>query len=351
MKRSFEDQAGGEVAASKVPRVHYTYAFKLLAPDALAAAILGARGTGIQEIQALTESKISIGNRNEKYHNTNMRLVLIRGNGNQIIDAALEAICIKLKGLVDAPKKGEADFADILAKNGEFRLKCVLPRAAAGALIGAKGANVALIREETGCRVRVEDGKIDAGSSQEQIVSLLGSIESLHACLQRVNVLVQDLANQDYFQDWAHLKQKPSPGATAPIPQAMTGRPVTVAPRASRGGQAPTNPMLTTTNAPDSIVHRALQSVPAGMMNNRTFAVQASLPVDSMSALIGKAGHHTKLIAEQTGAKVTLRDEDPNTVVTIEGSLNSVLGGYVMVMKKYLEHEQGGGSSKSKGRA
>jgi len=351
MKRSAVDSqdliADSEFIA-KVPRTQYAHAFKLLATDALAAAILGARGAGIQEIQALTESKISLADRSDKYHLTNLRLVLIKANSLNSIDGALQAICLKLKSLIDSPnpKKnaGEIDFSDILDKKGEFKLKCVMPRGAAAALIGFKGANIAELREATGCKVRVEEEKIGSGAVSEQVISLIGALDSIMACLQRLNAIVQELSTQDFFQSWAHLRQKGAiPGAGGAPGGIRSNVPQHVGGSGKGGGAVSVGLQPLGGGAQnDALVQQAMCSMTPTLVNGRTFAVQASLPIDCMSALIGKGGQNTKDITAQTGAKVTLRDADPNTVVTIEGPLNSVLSGYCLVMKKYLELESSG---------
>jgi len=362
MKRSLEEadiMSEGMEGLTKAPRTHYAFAFKLLASDALAAAILGAGGAGIQEIQSMTESKISLANRSDKYHNTNLRLVLIRGNNHHNIDGAFQAILLKLRGIIENPFKEESqitDFIEMITKHGEYKLKCVVPKQSAGAVIGNKGATVAQLRDMTGCKVRVEEGKIGTGDTQEQIVSLLGSIESLMACLQQINIIVQEQAGAAYFQDWAHLRVKqdapqPRPNLGPNLGPHLGHQATTVSPHIG-APRVPIMPQVVNTQD-DALVQRTLNSVPKSMVNNRTFAVQASLPIECTSGIIGKQGHNTKEIAALTGAKVTLRDADPNTVVTIEGSLNSVLSGYTLVMKKYLELEafaSGKGTVKGKGK-
>jgi len=102
----------------------------------------------------------------------------------------------------------------------------------------------------------------------------------------------------------------------------------------------------------DEMVRRVMRSMPHQLVGSQTFAMQASLPIDAMSGLIGKGGCGTKEINNQTGAKVTLKNEDPNTTVTIEGSLNSTLCAYMLVMKRYLELEfqqRNKGKGKGKG--
>jgi len=355
MKRSLETLSQlEEESATKAPRTTYVYAFKVLAPDSLAAAILGARGAGIQEMQSITQSKISLADRSDKYHNTNQRLVLIRGDNHQAIYGAMQGILSKLRSLIENPKveDAKADINELTTKAGEYRLKCVVPKQSAGALIGHKGANISELRETTGCKVRVEEGKVGSGETAEQVISLMGSIDALMACLQQINYLVQDQAGQPFFQEWAHLRVKPlgsADPARQSLAQQFAGNATTVTPRIGLSRAQPGVPVPLSVND-DSMVHRALTAVPKTLVNNRTFAVQASLPVEAMSGLIGKGGNNTKEITAQTGAKVTLRDHDPNTVVTIEGSLNSVLSGYTLLMKLYLELEASGGLTSGKGR-
>eukprot|EP00397_Hematodinium_sp_SG-2012_P006861 GEMP01006898.1.p1 GENE.GEMP01006898.1~~GEMP01006898.1.p1 ORF type:complete len:343 (-),score=68.63 GEMP01006898.1:2540-3568(-) len=299
----------------------FSQAFKFLAPDVLSSAILGVKGAGIQEIQQTTNTKISIGDRNDKYPGTNSRLVLIRGEDAQSIDGALVCVIEKLKSLIEGPIKPDVDMSEIISKQGaDIRLRVVIPQVIGGALIGPKGAKIADLRTQTGCRVRVEDGKIGVGETAEQMVSLLGSLESLRVCVVHINKLVQASARDPWFTNWAHLNINSKMHAYGGFYDGTS----------LRGFGYPD----------DDGVLRIMRCMPRHLVDSRTFAMQTSLPVDAMSGLIGKGGCGTKEITTQTGAKVTLREDEPNTTVTIEGSLNSVLCAYMLVMKRYLELEQ-----------
>jgi len=338
-------------------RQEYPHAFKVLAPDTLTAGILGNKGAGIQEIQTTTNTKISISNREERFPSTNCRLVLIRGHQASAIDLALQAICHKLKEVAQGPLKSEEDKAEMMSAKGDFKLRVVMLKGAAGAMIGPKGANIAKMREQTGCRIRVEDARVGYGETSEQIVSLLGSIDTIIACVSKLNNLIQEFSEQEYFAGWAHLKcNTPQPGMISPNGQPQInskgqGKGYPPSGQDMYGGyggqmvhqhQGGYGGSMGYGGSPDDMLSQVLASMPHKLVANRTFAVQASLPIESMSALIGKRGSHTKQIQHETGAKVSLRDEDPNAVVTIEGHLHSVLAGYCMVMKKYLEIEAQG---------
>jgi len=327
IKREREEYDDEVENPSKSAAISYAHAFKLLCPEPLCAAILGSGGECIQHIQNETESKISFAGRSDRYETTNQRLCLIRAHSTEAIDAALGAILDQLREIVDAPRKSDAELTDIVTKNGDYRVKCVMPKTAAGAMIGTKGSNVSELREATGIHVVwVEEGSIGQGETAEQIVSLVGTMDAIGACLTRINVFVQDVADHAWFRDWSHLRVN---GRGIPGPK--LGHPKLV----------DNDPISRQQAADNAMVNRALLSMPVEQIHDRQFSVRASLPVDSMSALIGKAGCTTKDIMHQTGAKVTLKDEDPNTTVSIEGSIQAVLSGYCLIMKKYLEFEQG----------
>jgi len=329
MGKRLLDEERVESAEKKVAIQSYAYAFKILCPDVLCSAILGAGGDVIQKIQNETESKISLAGRQDRYETTQSRLCLIRAHTPESIDSALVAICNALKDVIEEAKKPEADLAGIMTKNGDYRVKCVMPKSAAGAMIGTKGANVNEIREATGIHVVwVEDGTVNHGDVAEQVVSLVGTMDAISACLVRMSVFVQDVSSEPWFSDWSHLRVN---GKGVPAPKVVKN--VDLVPASSRQQHSSENAM----------VNRALLALPQDAMD-RQFCVRTSLPVASMSALIGKGGCTTKDIFQQTGAKVTLKDEDPNTTVTIEGSVQGVLSGYCLIMKKYLEFEQGQGS-------
>jgi len=310
-------------------RVVYEHAFKLLAPEPLSSAIIGGRGSGIQEIERVTQTKISLASRAEKYPGTFSRIVLIRGHSRHAIDAVIGSIIAKLKQLVDAPRNDGVDYSEIITRNGEFKLKCVLPRDVVGGLIGKKGANISELVERTGCKVRIEDGKVGSGDTAEQKASLVGSVENLVGCLVSINDAVQATSSASWFQEWARLKGREGiPTGGDYYSKGFSGK-----------GDGKGKGKGKVTESEEELVYRVLHSMPAHLTTYRTFALQTSLPIDSMSALIGKGGNYTREIASVTGAKVSLRNEDPNTTITVEGSLHGVLAGYALVMKKHLELE------------
>eukprot|EP00397_Hematodinium_sp_SG-2012_P027533 GEMP01028936.1.p1 GENE.GEMP01028936.1~~GEMP01028936.1.p1 ORF type:complete len:370 (+),score=94.40 GEMP01028936.1:334-1443(+) len=362
MKRKQEMPEEEDEVAMKQPRLTFPHAFKFLAPEALSSAIIGVKGAGVQEIQQNTDSRISVADRNDRYQSTNSRLVLVRAQTPQAIDAAISACLEKVKGLVDYPRKGQDATHDteLVGRGaGEYKLKIVVPKAAAGAVIGTKGANVKELCELTGCRVRVEELKGGGmGDSAEQIVSLLGPLESLIHCAIKVNYFVQECASQPYFQDWAHLNTCKGSGKGGGAAKGGMGmyNGGSVGIRGIIGGGVNYSAGLL---GDDEMLMRTMRQMPRHLTDAQTFALQASLPIDSMSGLIGKGGSGTKEINQQTGAKVTLRNDEPNCTVLIEGSLNSALSAYMLIMKRYLELDQmdqiskgkdGGGKGKGKGK-
>jgi len=333
MKRRMEQEDG---VFPKQPRLGFTHAFKFLAPDVLSSAILGVKGQGIQDLQTSTETRISIADRTDKYSNTNSRLVLVRAHTPTAINSALHHVFEKLKSLLDSPKRAEFDMSELILKQGgvDARFRCVVPKATAGAVIGPKGANVAELRGSTGCRVRVEDGKVGTGDTSEQLVSLLGTVDSLCACACKINMMVQDQSDQGWFSDWAHLSLNSKLSAVhQPVTNFYAAAPP-IQPTTTFG--FPNNPSA----FPDEeMLFRVSRAMPRSLVEQRTFAMQASLPIEAMSGLIGKGGSGTKEIYAQTGAKITLKDDDPNTTVTLEGSMYSVVSAYMLMMKRYLELE------------
>jgi len=334
-KRGLEAGYEGEEkveSAAKLVTPSYSHSFKILCPDILCSAILGSGGDVIQKIQNDTETKISLAGRMDRYENTTFRLCLIRAHTSEAIDGALIAICEQLKNLIEESTRSETELADIVTRNGDYRVKCIMPKKAAGSMIGTKGSNVNEIREATGIHVIwVEEGTVNEGDLAEQVVSLVGTMDAISACLVRMSVFVQDLSSEQWFSDWSHLRVN---GKGVPLPKMQK--------------TAEFDPSSRQQASDNAMVNRALLALPQDVIQNRDFCVRASLPVESMSALIGKGGCTTKDIFQQTGAKVTLKDEDPNTTVSIEGSVQAVLSGYCLIMKKYLEFEQGGKGSKVK---
>lgn len=340
MKRLYEMEDVGEEPMQKQPRMTFPHAFKLLAPDALSGAIIGSKGSGVQEIQQTTDTRISVADQHAKYSATNMRVVLIRAHSPEAIDQALTMIVEKIQSAVENPRGKGQDEIDLIAKGGDYKLKIVVPKAAAGAVIGTKGGNIKELCERTQCRIRVEEqkGGVTSDRCAEQVVSLLGTLEALTACAIKVNYFVQECAGQPYFQDWAHLSagkgkwdSKGKGGGGGGGGGSGGG--------GSGGGAIGGGVGYGMTDSSDELLLRTMRQMPRHLTDKQTFALQASLPVDAMSGLIGKAGVGTKDINLQTGAKVTLRNDDPNCTVMIEGTLNGALSAYMLMMKRYLELE------------
>jgi len=337
----------GDGTYVKQPRVFFPHAFKFLAPDSLTGAIIGAKGAGIQEIQDTTETKISVADKDSKYATTNMRIVLIRAHTVESMDQALCMIIDRLPSAKENPTykaiNNGVDEIDLVGKNeGEFKFKCLVPKAAAGGVIGTKGANIKELGDTTQCRIRVEvrsqlakeirtieerKGGSPSEACVEQVVSLLGTLESLQAAVVRVNFFVQECSNLPYFQNWAHLSSSMPKGWG----KGRSG--------ATLKGKGWDRTPIGEGDMDDDLLllRNTLQKMPRHLTDSQTFALQACLPVDKMSGLIGKAGSGTKEINQETGAKVTLRDDAPNCTVMIEGTLAGTLSAYMLVMKRFLE--------------
>jgi len=357
-KRAMEE----EIPGGKRPRVVYPHAFKFLAPPGLSTAILGHKGAEIQNLQSSTNTKMAISDRNETYHSSGSRLVVVKAFEAEALDSVTRAVVAKQREL-------EAEAG--LDMTAEMRFIVVVPRLVAGAVIGKGGSTIKELRNVTGCRIRVEDEKFGS-SVQEQFVSLQGQPESIVACAARISAMVQEFSTSEWFQDWLPLAQSRGEGRLARHPSSTHPGTLTAHVRRPDAGSSTvprtysSAPILRATNNQMSgtgaglgvglgvgatnvgplphetnTVLQTIHSLPAGILDAGPVTISASVPMELKGPLIGKGGLGTKNISQQSGAKVALIDGAENCcVVQLTGTVAAVTSGYLLLMKRYADVSQ-----------
>jgi len=334
MKR---DHQNDEEEPAKYVKVVYSNAFKFLAPDSLASEMIGPKGATIQDMQNETECRISIAERDSNFGDTNLRLVLVRSQSADAIDTCMKTVVEKMALVVE-----RIDDHDVVSKEGKLKLKVVVPKAAAAAVIGPSGSNVKEITETTGVRIRVEEVSNRRSETAEQVISLVGTAEGLPQCVGRINGFVQEVCSGEaYFQDWIRLVSASKGKGKGSINMGHMGK------GAVGGGSYG--------SGDEGVLMHVMRQMNTDLTDKQTFALQASLPLDCMSAMIGKRGSGTQEINNQTGATVTYRNDDPNCTVLVEGPLHRAVAAYMLVMKRFVEIDApedakaGKGKGRSKG--
>jgi len=217
MKRGREGRGSGPPAKrGRGPPVAGRFAFKVLCPDRLVAAVLGSSGQTVAKIQEHSGCHCNFSRRNEFFPDTNLRLLVISGPGPAEILTCLELLLDQVIGCADEEAKemeasgtyGEED-GEFLDTTGDLRLCVALTPFAAG---GGHDGAVSRLQEDSGVRLYVDD----MIHENHQLAVLAGTREQLLGGLECFNALVQEQVDDEEFVAWADIKffkPVPDPGA------------------------------------------------------------------------------------------------------------------------------------------
>mmetsp|Transcript_16144 Transcript_16144/g.47061 ORF Transcript_16144/g.47061 Transcript_16144/m.47061 type:complete len:347 (-) Transcript_16144:86-1126(-) len=309
---------------------------KILAPEALAAAIIGKGGAVIAAMRSSCQAKIALTEHAEVYPQTDCRVLTAQAGSEESLNDVSRQIIAKVAELAKVSKDAEA-----VGQDTELKLRTVVPRAAVGGIIGKGGATIKQIRETSGAKVSISEPlNGSTGPSAEQLVAVTGPAQALEYVLVEVNKQIQALRNEPWFAAWATTQ-----GA---------GRGMASAPGASYSALAPMANVRGGPLAGIDIMLRVANSLPPYVMeDSRGFALSCVVPNRLVGGLIGRGGSGTKEVQMITGTKIGIREipDDPdNRSLNIAGPLSNACAAYMLMMKRYLDAEAAGaGSADSRG--
>lgn len=302
-----------------------TYGLKFLTPDALAAAIIGKGGDVIAGMRTACNAKIALTGTGEYFPTSDNGLffrVLTAGAEDQ---EALNKVGAQIVDKVAELAKAGGDVSAISGKDGELKLRTLVPKAAVGGIIGKEGKTIKALREDSGANISIADA-VGSGPGAEQMVTVSGNSQALKTVLKEINKQIQALNGENWFQNWL---AGPSGGyqgvgAAANIQGLAT----------MRGGKS--------SHGVDTMIQVA-QSLPAYVMDDyRGFALSCVVPEKLVGGLIGKGGSGTKEVQNLTGTKISIREnssDEQNRTLNITGPLANTCTAYMLMMKRYIDAE------------
>jgi len=155
---------GGASKRSGTTSISMPCVLKFLAPEALAAAIIGKGGAAIAAMRQSCGVKITLTEYGEVYPQTDGRVVTVQANTEE--------------NLNDLSKQIVAKVVEAAGAEDELKFRVLLPRSAVGGFIGKGGTNIKQLREASGAKISTGD-PTGSGPGSEQLVSMQGTAEGL----------------------------------------------------------------------------------------------------------------------------------------------------------------------------
>lgn len=325
MKSASTDAAG----KSKGTTAPMPCALKFLAPEVLAAAVIGKGGAVIAAMRQSCQAKIGLTSKNEVYPSTDCRVLTAQAATEEALNDVSKQI---VATLVEVVKTNAA--SEVVGSEGELKLKVLVPRAAVGGVIGKGGAAIKQLRESTSAKISIAEPS-GSGPSAEQMFSITGTAEALDKVLTEVNHQIQMLSGEQWFSSWA---SSPSTGG------AYSSAGSYAASYSGGYGSYGGYPGPRGYGSPGiDIMMRVAQDLPTYVMeDSRGFALNCVVPNRLVGGLIGRGGAGTKEVQMSTGTKIGIREipDDPdNRSLNITGPLANTCAAYMLMMKRYLDAE------------
>jgi len=309
---------------------------KVLAPEALAAAIIGRGGGVIAALRQSTQAKITLTEHSELYPGTDCRVLTAQAATEEALTEVITRIIVKIGECV------QTSPSEALGSPGELKLKTLAPRAAVGGLIGKGGATIKQLRESSNAKISVSEAT-GTGPSAEQTVTVVGTPEALEQVMAEVNRQVQALSKEGWFQTWMSMPGTVSGTGSLRNGPTYAGNMAAAAPPTMLGalpggayGSMGGSPGL------DLMVRVAQGLPPYVTQDSRGFALSCVVPNRLVGGLIGRGGAGTKEVQNVTGTKIGIREipgDAENRSMNITGPLTSTCAAYMMMMKRYLDAE------------
>lgn len=307
---------------------------KFLAPEVMAAAVIGKGGAVIAAMRTSCSAKIVLTEHSEVYPQTDCRVLTAQANSEEALNEVSKQIVAKIGELVNTTA------SDAVGTEGELKIRMLVPRAAVGGVIGKGGASIKHIRETSGAKISITE-PAGSGPGAEQLVAVAGSAEAVEFVLEQVNQQIQMLNGEAWFSTWAStpgvVKAGQGGGYTAGLPGSSAGAMPPMMPglrSAAAGGQS--------YHGVDIMMHVANHLPPYVMEDSRGFALSCVIPNRLVGGLIGRGGSGTKEVQALTGTKIGIREiegDKENRSLNIAGPIANTCAAYMLMMKRYLDAE------------
>lgn len=162
-------------------------------------AVLGKDPIVMQQIQQATNTVgiLSAGN----YPGSNLQELTIQGPSLDSVFTAILHIYTRLGEVLGTVRSGEIDIPP-----GDARIKLVIPKRAAAAVIGSGGNQVKALKASTGIRISIDTNSVPCGSSgiMEQALCLIGPLNCMQPAIELVAKEVGNFTTECWFHTWAN---------------------------------------------------------------------------------------------------------------------------------------------------
>jgi len=321
---------GGSLSSAPQPEPStLACGMKFLAPEPLAAALIGKGGTVIASMRSSCSARLSLTESGEYFPNTDCRILTAQTHDEESMLEVIKQVLAKVVATVRAGSAPEA-----MGSEAEMRLKVLVPRAAAGGIIGKGGVKIKEMRENTGAKISIND-PTGTGPGADQLVSLSGTAEALESVLEEVNTEVQTLNNEPWYPSWVSANAAASASSGYSYGKYYGGG-------GGGGGYGARDYYGPQSAGIDTLMRTAQALPPYVMEDSRGFALSCVVPHRLVGGLIGRGGSGIKEVQQSTGTKIGIRDipEDPDIrSLNIAGPLANTCAAYMMMMRRYLDAE------------
>lgn len=276
----------------------------------------------------------------------------------------------------------ERDLSEICPSQipDNFVFIMIIPKIMRGIVIGPGGAQVAELREISGCKIRLDEGM----SPAESMLKIEGGSDGISKVCQWVIDQIHNVCDDESYRVWTKghgsistrdsgnkFNKSRGPGQDRQVMQnnprnnlakvqtedPLSGYTGFITPP-SNGGRANSRIQTSSNSGMGPNLSSIIAKVGAEVNSeNKTFTLQVPIPLDFKGALIGKGGCGVKdILHESHCATLNIQDiqgtEDCS--VTIEGSVMACSAAYMLVMRRFVMHsrqqQQQGGSPPMVGR-
>jgi len=336
--------------------------FKFLAPAHLAASIMGPKGKIIQAIQGETNTTIQFSDRGFNYASTRSRLATVIGNrAEDLFGAMIKVIEHVHECITQQAQHANAhppDSSDLLSADNQVFIM-IIPKIMRGVVIGAGGSQVAELREQCACKIRLDEGM----TPSESMVKIEGALEGILKVCQWIIEQIENVCDDESFRLWIkghgnistrdgnkqNNKQSRQvdnnmPRARNPLREAgedaLSGYSNFITPKPTVGrSSARTQNNSVVSNMASPNMSAIIEKVGAEVnFGEKSFTLQLPIPLDFKGALIGKGGHGVKeILHEAHCASLNVQDIQgtEECTVRIEGSVMACSAAYLLVMRRY----------------
>lgn len=325
-------EKGGGKAKGMGPRGKY--AFKVLCPDALVTCVLGKRGAYKDELQAESQCKIVLSNREEYYPTTNSRILVVYGPTTENVMIVLNKIIDKVIECGDEEMKNAPADPEFLGKGpGEYLFRAAISEKMFPGLIGSKGANITAIRNEFAAKVFIDNDRLQG----HQRVRVIAEPDGLRKAVNRIHEYVQQHVEESWFNEWAMTRSFDNTAITK-----WEGERERSPRRGGGGSWNAEHSTIVPSEASDLGYEMSTiaNEFPADSLDFEHI-ITCDLPIKKVSALIGKKGEYAKKVRAETGTQIKFSQENTDGLQTLEikGPLLSCYAAHALLMRRYHETE------------